>query len=151
MINCFQFCFNFAVNFNLRRFNQRRQPVRQRVIRRAQPRPQRLGRAVQVDPIKPMLKAPRIKRLKLIRDEPLSNFAFKFNLRRYDSGGEYNSADSAALHTLEAAGGSGGGFGSFASISPRAAAMPPAATGQGLTLVHFSAHRKRFLWDRGRI
>jgi len=38
---------------------------------------------VQVDPIKPMLKAPGIKLLKLKYDKPLSNFAFKFNLRRY--------------------------------------------------------------------
>jgi len=41
------------------------------------------GRAVQVDPIKPMLKSPGIKRLKLKYDELLSSFAFKFNLRRY--------------------------------------------------------------------
>jgi len=45
-----------------------------------------LGRAVQVDPIKPTLKAPGSKRLKLIFDGPLSNFAFKFNLRRYTWG-----------------------------------------------------------------
>jgi len=38
---------------------------------------------VQVDPIKPKLKLPRTKRLKLQCDEPLSKFAFKFNLRRY--------------------------------------------------------------------
>ena len=42
------------------------------------------GRAVQVDPIKPTLKAPGTKRLKLKCDEPLSNFAFNFNLRRYN-------------------------------------------------------------------
>ena len=36
---------------------------------------------MQVDPIKPMLKAPGTKRLKLKHDEPLLNFAFKFNLR----------------------------------------------------------------------
>ena len=42
------------------------------------------GRVVQVDPIKPMLKAPGIKRLKLIRAEPLSNLAFKFKMRRYN-------------------------------------------------------------------
>jgi len=41
------------------------------------------GSAVQVDPIKPMLKAPGTKRLKLRYDVPLSNFAFNFNLRRY--------------------------------------------------------------------
>ena len=42
-----------------------------------------LGRAVQDDPIKPTLKSPEIKLLKLKYDKPLSNFAFKFNLRRY--------------------------------------------------------------------
>ena len=41
------------------------------------------GRAVQVDPIKPELKAPGTKRLKLKCDEPLSDFAFNFSLRRY--------------------------------------------------------------------
>jgi len=38
---------------------------------------------VQVDPMKPMLKAPGTKRLKLYYDKPLSSVAFKFNLRRY--------------------------------------------------------------------
>jgi hypothetical protein len=38
---------------------------------------------VQVDPIKAKLKAPGSKRLKLRCAEPVSNFAFKFNLRRY--------------------------------------------------------------------
>jgi dynein heavy chain len=38
---------------------------------------------VQVDPIKPALKAPGTKRLELIYDGPLSNFAFNFSLRRY--------------------------------------------------------------------
>ena len=42
------------------------------------------GRAVQVDPIKPKLKPPGAKRLKHKHDEPLSSFAFKFNLRRYN-------------------------------------------------------------------
>ena len=41
------------------------------------------GRAVQVDPIKPTLKPPGTNRLKLKCDILLSNFAFKFNLRRY--------------------------------------------------------------------
>ena len=40
------------------------------------------GRAVQVDAIKPKLKAPEIKLLKLKYDKPLSKIAFKFNLRR---------------------------------------------------------------------
>ena len=44
------------------------------------------GRAVQVDPIKPIWKAPKTKRLKLKYDEPPSKFAFKFNVRRYNVG-----------------------------------------------------------------
>jgi len=45
------------------------------------------GRAVQVDPIKPKLKAPANKRFKLKYDELVSSFfAFKFNLRRYTVG-----------------------------------------------------------------
>ena len=39
---------------------------------------------MQVDPIKPTLKPPGTQRLKLKYDEVLSNFAFKFNLRRYN-------------------------------------------------------------------
>jgi hypothetical protein len=47
---------------------------------------------VQVDPIKPALKAPGTKRLKLQYDEPPLNFAFKFNLHRYslDSDDEFD-------------------------------------------------------------
>ena len=41
---------------------------------------------MQVDPIKPTLKAPGTKRLMLKYDKPLSNFAFTFNLRRYTKG-----------------------------------------------------------------
>ena len=41
---------------------------------------------MQVVPIKPTLKAPGTKRLKLKYDATLSNFAFKFNLRRYTVG-----------------------------------------------------------------
>ena len=44
------------------------------------------GRAVQIDPMKPTLKAPGTKRLKLQYDEPPSNFAFKFISRRYTGG-----------------------------------------------------------------
>ena len=39
---------------------------------------------MQVDPIKPTLKPPGTKRLKLKYDEPPSKFAFKFYLRRYN-------------------------------------------------------------------
>ena len=38
---------------------------------------------MQVDPIKPTLRAPGLKRLKLKCDKLLSTFAFKFNLRCY--------------------------------------------------------------------
>jgi len=41
--------------------------------------------AVQVDLMKPTLKAPGTSCLNLIYDEPLSNFAFKLNLRRYSA------------------------------------------------------------------
>ena len=42
-----------------------------------------LGRAVQVEPMKPMSKAPGTKLLKLKCEKLLSIFGFKFNLRRY--------------------------------------------------------------------
>ena len=45
-----------------------------------------LGRVVQVDPIKPTMKAPGAKRLKLKYDEVLSNFAYNLNLRCYSWG-----------------------------------------------------------------
>ena len=38
---------------------------------------------MQIDPVKPTLKAPGTKRLKLTREGLLSDFGFKFNLRRY--------------------------------------------------------------------
>jgi len=41
------------------------------------------GRAVQVDPIKPTLKAPGTERLKLKHEELLSHFGYKFKMRRY--------------------------------------------------------------------
>jgi hypothetical protein len=39
---------------------------------------------VHVEPIKPVLKAPGSPLLRLRYDGPLSNFAFSFNLRRYN-------------------------------------------------------------------
>ena len=44
------------------------------------------GSVVQVDPMKPVLKAPGCKYLKLKHDKRLSSFGFKFNLRRYTMG-----------------------------------------------------------------
>jgi len=58
--------------------------ARKHRLRRVQRRSTRvLGRPVQVEPMKPTLKASGSKRLKLLFDEALSSFAFKFNLRRY--------------------------------------------------------------------
>jgi len=67
-----------------RRGVRRRQRPR-RITRRRPPtalhvRPP--GEAMQVDPIKPMLKPPRTKQYKLKCDELVSTSAFKFNLRR---------------------------------------------------------------------
>ena len=42
------------------------------------------GKAVQVEPMKPLLKAPGAKRLKPKCDKLLSSFAFNFNLRPYN-------------------------------------------------------------------
>ena len=47
--------------------------------------------AVQVDLIKPTLKAPKTKLLKQTNDELLSSFSFKFHLRRYSTEGGRNS------------------------------------------------------------
>jgi len=41
------------------------------------------GGAVQVEPMKPMLKGPETNLLTVKSDEPLSTLAFKFNLCRY--------------------------------------------------------------------
>ena len=46
----------------------------------------RHGRVVQVEPMKPLLKASGAMRLKLQYNKLLLNFAFKFNLRRYTTG-----------------------------------------------------------------
>ena len=56
---------------------------------------------MQVDPIKPKLKPPYTHRLKPKADELLSNFAFKFNLRRYTVGAAGAGA-AAAVELVEA-------------------------------------------------
>ena len=48
-------------------------------------------------PIKPTLKPPGTKLLKPEYDEPLSNFAFSFNLRRYTAVSGADATDAAAL------------------------------------------------------
>ena len=52
---------------------------------------------MQVHPIKPKLKPPGTKRLKLECDGLLSNFGFKFNLRRYTKVAAQAGACSAAV------------------------------------------------------
>ena len=80
---------------------------------------------VQVAPIKPTLKAPGTKRLKLEFDELLSNFAFNFNTRRCRLGA------AAAAAPL-----GGGGVDQVLLLA-------------GAYTLHLSAQRKRFWWDKG--
>ena len=61
---------------------RRRRADADAALRHAAPHRAR-GRAVQVDPMKPTLKAPGSEHSKLKSDDLLSNFAFNFNLRRY--------------------------------------------------------------------
>ena len=60
----------------------------------------------------PVLKAPVIVMLKLRYDGPLSNFAFKFNVRRYSMVRRANSSPAAASHyftpTFTSTAGAGG-------------------------------------------
>jgi hypothetical protein len=67
-----------AFKFNLRRFSLATLSLSSGTFRTLN-----LGRAVQVDPVKPALKPLGTKRLKLIYDGPLSKFAFKLSLHRY--------------------------------------------------------------------
>jgi len=61
----------------------------------------RLGRAVQVDPMKPKLKPPGTKRSKLEYDGLLSNHGFKFSLRCYTSELFLSPAEIAAMHAVK--------------------------------------------------
>ena len=73
----------YAFKFNLRRYIWgAQQQVEQGETRTRSP----CGRAVQIDPIEPTLKAPGTKRLKLKCHDLLLNCGFKFSLRRYDVG-----------------------------------------------------------------
>jgi len=64
---------------------------------------QRHGQAVQADPIKLKMNPPGTERLKLKYDDPLSNFAFRFNLRRYNTAVSFNGADASVAVTLTGA------------------------------------------------
>jgi len=57
------------------------------------------GRAVQVEPMKPVLKAPVVKRLQPKYDEPLSNFAFNVNLRRYTMAQQFLAASGSSSNS----------------------------------------------------
>jgi len=87
---------------------------------------------VQVDPVKPTLKAPGTQRLKVECDETLSSFAFNFNLRRY------NMEAIVARGKVPIVVGGTGLYLRWLTCGR-----------QGLTLLHFSAQRERFLCDRG--
>jgi len=78
--------------------------------------------------MKPTLKSPGINRLKLQYDEALSNSAFNFNLRRYIEGRR-------ECRFV------------FASLSNAVRVSGP-PTGQGLTLVHFSAQLEPYVTQK---
>ena len=59
---------------------------------------------MQVEPIKPLLKAPGTKRLKLKFEVPLSNFAFKFNIHHYTSDTAYAGAQGSMQRGMGAGG-----------------------------------------------
>ena len=91
------------------------------------------GQAVQVKPIKITLKAPRTKRLKLHYDTLLYNFAFKFDLRRYTL--ECTRTSITRWMFLF----------SNRAWTLRCSTCCGTSTGQGLTLVHFSAQHETIL------
>jgi hypothetical protein len=74
--------FNFYFKFQLAPLHHVRFDLHHRVGAHHNPD---LGRAVQVDPVNPVLKAPGSMLLKLRYDGPLSDFGFRFNLRLYTS------------------------------------------------------------------
>jgi hypothetical protein len=69
-----------------------------------------LGKAVEVDPIRPTLKAPGTKRLKQKNDGLLSSFAFKFNLRRYSWGFRRRTCSSPSSSSCSCASSSAGAY-----------------------------------------
>jgi len=94
------------------------------------------SRAVQVDPIKPKLKPPGTKRLKLECDGPLSNFAFKFKLLPQVRLWDVQTGDCVRIFT-----GHRGGVRSLA-MCPDGKSM---ASGRGLHSSTFSPQLQPFL------
>ena len=100
---------------------------------------------MQVDPVKPALKAPGTQRLKLNYDYLLTSFAFNFNLRRYNKAGAAVEAAHTTAHHANAA---------ARDISDTAAARAAAVeasvgaqlAGRGLHSVHFLAQPEPFLY-----
>jgi len=88
MTDCFQFCLNFAFNFNLRRCTMGAGGA----ASAGAPTPRAFHTMTRVvgrcrfTLSNPSGKRAWFQRLKLSCGEPLSNFAFKFNLRRYSVG-----------------------------------------------------------------
>jgi hypothetical protein len=105
---------------------------------------------------KPVLKAPMPQRLKLQYDEVLSNFAFNFNLRRYNvagcarrearrgAGGGHRGAGRGAGRTARAVGQDGAGGGGH--LRRGAGGRPPrrGAGGTGLHSSTFQLYLSRF-------
>ena len=107
-----------------------------------------------IDPIKPVLKAPGIERLKLLSEQLLSSFAFKLNLRRYNLAPysvkleercetRSDGYREVMIHVVS------GPDMEAERLLLRNRVMPMLVERQGLTLVHLSAQRKRFWWDKG--
>ena len=63
---------------------------------------------MQVDPIKPTLKAPGIELFKLQCDKPLSKFGFNFNLRRFNENANFTNFGNAMLVLVRMATGEAG-------------------------------------------
>ena len=72
----------FAFNFNLRRFIEAEVDV---FYDDGNVQLELHGKAVQIEPMIIILKAPETKRFKLKCDKPVSTVAFKSNLRRYST------------------------------------------------------------------
>jgi hypothetical protein len=83
-LKCDETLSNSAFKFNLRRYVK----AQLRRVEEAKEAGQSEVRWCRLTPFKTTLKTPGTKRLKPEYEELISNFAFKFNLRRYTEAGE---------------------------------------------------------------